>query len=340
MHRPDDAHPSTALRIGALLVVVILGLVGIVGSGGGGSYADPICVAYPDSCGPLPPTVSITPERATVQVGGSQTFTAQTNGYADPTYHWQSSSDGGHTFVDLVGATAASYTLTAANLRDDAKVFQVLVRERAGSGTVAQASSRLAVSPSPGLVFQDGEFASADWQVTAISVPPNIGATHTEEQSVSGGNPAAYRRMTHTFPPNQQSLGVMNLSASAVYDPAVSGAILAVDYSEDCALFSAGNPTFQVYPALLIEQAGRRFRPRSLASACASAAWTRVQKDASLAAADFDLLDGPACGAAQACPDFSASAPPIRFGFVRFAAANGTSTVHGIDNWKVTVWRR
>jgi hypothetical protein len=340
MHRPENANPRTALRIGALLAVVILGLVGIVGSGGGGSYTDPICVTYPDSCGPLPPTVSITPERATVQVGGSQTFSAQPSGFADPAYQWQRSSDGGHTFADTVGATTASYTLAVANLRDDATVFQVLVRKRGGTGTLAQASSRVAVSSSPGVVFQDGEFASANWQVTAISVPPNNGATHTEEQSISGGNPAVYRRMTHTFPPNQQSLGVMNLSDSAVYDPAISGAILAIDYSEDCALFSAGNPTFQVYPALLIEQAGRRFRPHSLASACTSAAWTSIQKDTSLAAVDFDLLDGPACGAAQACPDFSASAPPIRFGFVRFAAANGTSTVHGIDNWKVTVWRR
>jgi hypothetical protein len=146
--------------------------------------------------------------------------------------------------------------------------------------------------------------------------------------------------MTHTFPPNQQSLGVMNLSASAVYDPAVSGAILTIDYSEDCALFSAGNPLFQVYPALLIEQAGRRFRPRTLASACASPSWTITQYGASLTAADFDLLEGPACSAALACPDFSATAPPIRFGFVRFAQANGTPTVHGIDNWKVSVWRR
>jgi hypothetical protein len=59
-----------------------------------------------------------------------------------------------------------------------------------------------------------------------------------------------------------------------------------------------------------------------------------------LAAADFELLDGPVCPAGETCPDFSASAPRIRFGFVRFAQSNTTPTVHGIDNWKVTVWRR
>jgi hypothetical protein len=63
----------------------------------------------------------------------------------------------------------------------------------------------------------------------------------------------------------------------------------------------------------------------------------------SLAAQDFVLLDGPACGAGDSCPDFSASAAPLRFGFVRnsqaLAGVAGT-IAHGIDNWKVTVWRR
>jgi hypothetical protein len=52
------------------------------------------------------------------------------------------------------------------------------------------------------------------------------------------------------------------------------------------------------------------------------------------------LLEGPTCSAGQVCPDLSGNAPPLRFGFVRFAQANSTPTVHGIDNWKVTVWRR
>lgn len=338
MHEPEHDKARSALRIGALLTVVSLGLISLVGSGGG--YTDPICETYPDSCQPPPPTVTITPERATVQVGGNQTFTAQPARFAEPTYQWQRSADGGATFVDIAGATAASYTLAAANLGDDATVFHVVVRPRGGGTVVAAASSRLAVSPSPAVVFQDGEFDSANWQVSVISDPPNNGASHTELQVSDAGNPAAHRRMTHTFPASQKSLGVMNLSASAVYEPAMSGAILSIDYSEDCALISAGNRLFQVYPDLLIEQAGRRFRPRALASACTSPAWTSVDKAASLVAADFDLLDGAACGAAQACPDFSASAPPIRFGFVRFAGANATPTVHGIDNWKVRVWKK
>lgn len=326
----------------ALAALVGAGLVSIVGSGGGiGASWPSICDTYPESCGPLPPTVTIEPALATVQVGSPMTFSARPEGFGDPTYRWQRSADGGRTFVDIPGATGASYRLAGANLGDDATVFHVVVRPRGTSGPVAEASSRLAVSSAPGIVFEDGDFPTGGWQVSEIAKPAANGAMHTEERVASGGRPDAFRRMTHTMPATQQSLGVMNLSNAAIYNPAVSGAIHVIDYSEDCALQNAGNPFFLVWSTVLIEQAGRRYRPRQLVSdACSSAAWTPVHEATSLARADFELLDGPACAAGQLCPDFSASAPPIRLGFVRFAQASTTPTVHGIDNWKVTVWRK
>lgn len=340
--RLEPQRLSVWTRRLALTFIAGAGVASIVGSGGGIGVGFPggICDVYPDSCGPLPPTVAIEPARATVQVGSAQTFTAQPTGFADPTYQWQRSADGGRTFVDIAGATASSYTLAGANLGDDTAVFHVVTRPRGSSGPVAEASSRLAVSSAPGIVFSDGEFDVAGWRVSEVSTPPDNGAIHTEERVASGGNPDAYRRMTHTMPATQRSLGVLNLSNSAVYDPTLLGAIHVIDYTEDCALLSAGNPIFQVYPSLLIEQAGRRYRPKQLAPACYLTTWTAMRGATSLAASDFDLLDGPACSAGQSCPDFSASAAPIRLGFLRFASANTTPTVHGIDNWKVTVWRR
>jgi hypothetical protein len=340
---PNDGRIMTRRSRGlALALIVAAGLVTIVGSGGGsGSFFGNPCEVYPDSCSPLPPTVAITPARATVQVGGTLTLQARPEGFADPTYQWQRSGDGGRTFVDIVGATAASYTITGANLADDATVFRVVARSRGSIGRIAEATSRLAVSSAPGVVFQDGDFQPTGWRVSALSTPPNSTAAHTEDRMASGGNPDAFRRMTHTLPGVLQSLGVLHLSDSAVYDPAASGAIHVVDYAEDCARLSAGNSNFLVWSTLLIEQAGRRYRPKlPVSNACDSATWTPLREASSLSAADFELLDGPACPSGQACPDFSASAPPIRFGFVRFAQASTTPTVHGIDNWKVTVWRR
>jgi hypothetical protein len=351
MHRDHRTSSAWGRHI-ALIGIAAAGLVSIVGSGGGGGYTELLCSTYPDACAPSAPTVAVSPARATVQVGSALTFTAQTTGMIDPTYQWQRASSAGNAnsaaFVNVAGATAATYTLVGANLSDDATVFRVVAVPRAG-GTSAEGTSRLVVSAVPAVVFQDGDFADATWQVSEISKPANNGATHREERSAGGGSTGgtgssasnAYRRMEHSFPPTQQSLGVLNLSTTASYDPAQSGAIHVIDYAEDCALLSAASPLYTVASSLLLEQAGRRYRPALVSSGrCGSAAWTTLREAASLAASDFELLDGPSCASGQRCPDFSASAPPIRFGFTRFAAASTTPTVHGIDNWKVTVWRR
>lgn len=121
----------------------------------------------------------------------------------------------------------------------------------------------------------------------------------------------------------------------------MSGAIKVIDYTEACALAGSGNPKFSLGSSLLLEQAGRRYRPvLIIAGSCSCITWTALREAASLAASDFELLEGPACGAGQQCPDFSANAPPIRLGFVRFAGVNAIPTVHGIDKWSVAVWRR
>ncbi len=338
---PGD-HRTLPRSVRALAVsgVAVAGLLCIVGSSSEGGYTELLCSTYPDACGPLPPTVVVTPARTTVQVASSVTFTAQTTGMADPSYQWQRAAAVSGTFANISGATAATYTLIGANLSDDAAAFRVMAVPR-GGGAGAEGRSRLAVASAPPVMFQDGDFASNAWQVSEISKPPNNGATHVEARIANGGSPDAYRRMSHAFPANQQSLGVLNLSATAVYDPAVSGAIYVIDYAEDCALLGAANPLFTVASTLLLEQAGRRYRPTvQSSSSCSTTSWTALREAASLAASDFEILEGPACDAGQLCPDFSATAPPIRLGFTRFAGANTTPTVHGIDNWKVSVWRR
>jgi len=55
-------------------------------------------------------------------------------------------------------------------------------------------------------------------------------------------------------------------------------------------------------------------------------------------------IHGPACGIGETCPDLSASAAPLRFGFmvvVRSLAPGATQQVlNNYDNWKIKVWRR
>jgi hypothetical protein len=142
----------------ALASIVGLGLVAIVGSGGGVEGGD--CSFFTNTCNPtigspsIPPipVASVQPQRITVQVGVGVTFTVQTAGIDNPSYQWKRSSDGGHTYVDIPGATGPAYTLAGVNLSDDAALFRVDVQAN-GGGTIAQAVGRLAVSSMPGAVI-------------------------------------------------------------------------------------------------------------------------------------------------------------------------------------------
>ena len=93
---------------------------------------------------------------------------------------------------------------------------------------------------------------------------------------------------------------------------------------------------------MLLEQTGRKYiaNIRDNPSVIPTV-WSNVGSRSSLRPADFNLIDGPACQAGESCPDFSSAGAPMRFGYWRISfGTQGQSIAHGIDNWKVTVWRR
>lgn len=332
----------------ALTGVVVVGLVAIVGSGGGGGDA-PECSFFSNVCNPVitapPPTpaVSIYPLKVTVQAGTNAAFVAQSSGIDQPRFQWRRSADGGGNYVDVVGATDATYTLASTQFADDGAVFRVDVRGNGGNTVLASSNAgTLLVSSMPAVVFTDGEFDPADWSASAIADPAQNGPTHTEDRSASGGLPGAFRHMVHTMTAGPSSLRVFNAKASAVYDPMVLGAIHAIDYREDCDRLSATSSAIDVLSYATIEQAGRRYASIS-GRGCLSLWVNNFNQLPSLGAADFRQVDGPACGASESCPDFSAGGAPLRFGFERrvsrAAGAPPASVEHGIDNWKVSVWR-
>jgi hypothetical protein len=327
------------LRGLGLSAVVALGLAAIVGSGGGGALGFPPCTGPFCDSGPLPPpaaTAMVEPPFLTVLVGASASFTAQVANFDGAvTYQWRRSNDGGNSYLDIAGATGPSYTLANANLADDRTVFQVAVRSSNGSPLLA--SGRLAVSRVPGLVFSDGEFLGANWLGAAVDGATPV--THSAERLSAGGNPGAYRRMVFQVPPGAGSARVFYSALSAVYQPQLQGAVYLIDYSEDCIALPGSEQTYSS-STLSLEQAGRRYLA-NIDHSCTLPSWNAGARRASLAAADFRLFDGPACGAGEACPNFGANAPPMRFGHWRIGFGTpGATVAHGIDNWKVTVWPR
>lgn len=327
-------------RAFVLVAIGAAGVVTIVGSGGGLGMPDTICDTYPDSCvipAPLP-SVVIEPPSATALVGSTVTYEAQTAHTSGAlSYQWSQSSDGGRTFTDLPGATQRSHSATRVNLADDGARFRVQVRHGAGSTIIATAS--LAVSATPGIVWEDGDFAPGAWQATPFLAPGSPAFVHTETQVETGGNPGALRRMNDQVSPGSSLSYTTHRTALATYEPQVQGAIRFIDYAEDCIVFSASELSY-VETGLFFEQGGRRYVTQQLRHLCTARTWARQHRP-SLQQADFRQLDGPACAPGEACPDFSAQGAPLHFGYERLALSMpGSSVVHGIDNWRVTVWRR
>ncbi len=328
----------------ALVCVVVMGVATIVGSGGGGVYVDG-CFLGPCP-GPFPPepaTPTIDPPDTVVQVGATVVFSVRAPGVDNATYQWQRAPRGfGGPFFDIPGATGSSYSLAGVQLVDDDVKFQVKVSGSFNGNPVALASlpAQLAVSSMPGIIFEDSEFALADWAVAAISEPATNGPTHVEEQATTGGNPGAYRKTTITMPAGPTRLLVFDTLLSASYDPATQGAVYRIAFAQD---YIALPGALGLLPALLIEQDGRRYMANGFMS-LGTLTWSVPTFPAVFDASAFYRVDGPACAAGESCPNFSASGQPIRFGFANsnqgLAGVAGVSGGFGVDNWKVTVWRK
>lgn len=334
-------RPSVWGRAFALACVSVLGVAGIVGSGGGSLGFPPCTGSFCGNNNPPPPPVpsaSIRPPYLTVQVGMPVSYSAETaNVSGSLSYQWRRSSDGGRSYVDIAGATGQTYSLPSVNLGDDGAVFRVDVRT-ATEGTLP-ALSHLAVSASPGVVFADGEFAPADWLSSPVPDPDQKAFVHTEERVATGGNPDAYRKMSFQIPQGAGAARLFYRSATAIYYPAAQGTIHVIDYAEDCIALQTSTTTYTM-SSLVIEQNGRRYLSNT-SDICTATTWSGVATRASLTAQDFRFVDGPVCASGESCPDFSVSAPPLRFGYWRIVfGAPGDLVAHGIDNWKVTVWRR
>ncbi len=322
--------------------VAALGIAAIVGSGGGVSLGFPPCGPPLCSVGPYvpPPSVRLTSADVTAAVGAPATFVAEVENVDAPTYQWRRSNDGGNTWTDLPGATAIRLTLPAVNLADDGA--RLMVRVNSGGLYNPSAIGRLYVSATPGVVFADGEFQPANWVFSPALGPAPAPAASSAERAATGGNPGAWWRMQVQVPASAGSARMTFLSTTAVYDPRQQGAIAAIDYAEDCQAVLASD-TAGTESWLALEQAGRHYvaNQRFENPSCSKAGWRPVANIGRLVERDFTFVEGPACAAGEACPDFSANALPMRFGFARQSSAiPGQAVAHGIDNWKVTVWRR
>jgi len=309
---------QTAMRA----VIVTVGIIIIAGSGGGGVSLLPEWDGIggsPPAPLPTPLRVTVAPSRLVVQAGETARFTASTR--VGSTYQWR--RDG----VDIAGATGSSYTLTGANVGDDNAQFTVVVHN---SGETATATGVLRVSPLPAVVFEDTEFAMPDWSASVLAAPPPGGPTVTVSQQLG------YRRIVYEMPswPTSVRIPVVHAWLRSTYDPAVRGAILVLDYRQECIALEDRGLSF-LHARLMLEQGGRVFMTSK--DPWCYREWGSSSLDAQRAD-EFIALDGT-----PGSPDFSANGAPIRFGFIteaEIAPSVSEPISQGVDNWKVTVWRK
>ncbi len=210
---------------------------------------------------------------------------------------------------------------------------------------IKQITSSVHAQTTP-VVISDTTFNPADWFVQESS---EFGASQTNMQALTGGNPGAFRSMQHILPtpPSPLDLGLIEvlhiyISEEASYDPATQGAIERIDYSEDTALLSLPYAQAFVRSFLAVVQDGNAYRSASPLFVIGTTSWTNGSI-IGLTANDFVALDG-----SNSKPDFSESGQSIMVGFWRNHSRVGDIPVpynqnliieHGIDNFSVTIHR-
>lgn len=170
------------------------------------------------------------------------------------------------------------------------------------------------------VTISDQTFVESDWTATVVHATD---ATHSFNQPLAGGNPGAYREMTHELNSTGSTIRIFHEHTGFNYNPSLQGAIASLDYSEDNLRFDPPGGNIGANPGL-IQDGIIFFGPYFVFS---NSSWETTAMN-ELDFADFS--DG------VNNPNFSITGSEIRFGFVRSNTTsnpNGISRQHGIDNW-------
>jgi YVTN family beta-propeller protein len=164
------------------------------------------------------------------------------------------------------------------------------------------------------VVITDTDFLPTDW---AVSVGGPV--EFETSQQLTGGNPGAWRRMTHFGP---ATIRHRLVRPGQQYTPASQGPIVYIDASWDRRLLADAI----ISERFLVEQDNVVYETTELGFF--SPAWENMDL-LGLVADDFVDASG-------GHPDFSATGSTLRFGYSR-STVFGQTVTHGIDNFVVTV---
>ncbi len=129
-----DGH-GLGRRLRIIASALLAALIAACGGGGSGGGVSPPPVATG-----VAPTFTAQPQGQTVAAPATASFTVVADGSPSPTLQWQVSADGGSTWQNIGGATAASYSTAATVQGDSGQQFRVVA-----SNSVATVDSNAAL---------------------------------------------------------------------------------------------------------------------------------------------------------------------------------------------------
>ncbi len=134
-----------------------------------------------------PASIVSQPANTSTCVGSDATFTTTVSG-TTLTYQWQVSTDGGVTFTDIAGATAATLTVTGVTGTMDNNQYHVIVTSTACPVTITSSAAILTVSNNAVIVTQpsDNTACASSNTLFAVSVT-GAGLTYQWQVSTDGG---------------------------------------------------------------------------------------------------------------------------------------------------------
>ncbi|MBI4764615.1 MAG: hypothetical protein HY787_08420 [Deltaproteobacteria bacterium] len=187
-------------------------------------------------------------------------------------------------------------------------------------------------------IFSDGIFNPENWTSTLITTSGSL----TTVQNSTGGNPDKFYQVNHNN--FSGTLFAVHYQNTAIYNPAVEGAIDTVDWTLDAkAIINYAD--IGVAFSVVLQQDGRNYIPNPTIPVGSyyrlnnSYSWSRFGATGMRASDFYDLADFLSSGTLVNHPDFSSSGKPILFGFIT-ANDNSTATASrasGFDNWQTTL---
>jgi hypothetical protein len=183
---------------------------------------------------------------------------------------------------------------------------------------------RFAKATSP-IILEDEDFFDSDWTLTTI-VDSNPGATTVSAgQSLTGGNPDAYRVGQHDWGPG--FIVVANLENNFAHNPATQGAIESIDCSLDFNVFEVSLGGGAVRIAFLLFQDGTYYDSDQSFAINEFSGWVPI----SINDISFTKVVGPG----PTTPDLSSTGGVIMLGYETSNTTGGHRVSDfGTDNFQ------